>query len=799
MISLKYFLRIYLRNLFTHKRFALINIIGLSVGITVSLLILLYIRYETSFDSFNPNARQIYRIAAENIQEGTLGATTPIALSDVLRKDYPEIDRVVGLMRTWEGIKVGRERYDDVNGAIVEKDFFTLFNIPLIEGNPQSIFRDPFEAVITSDFAVKIFSNVNAIGRTFEYENQLFTVTGITRAIPSNSLFKLDFFLSDTYRYKSYPDLNQRWYEFGLFTFVTFKGGMIPEGFEQRLTGIEKLYYPDFMKNRYNYRVIPFKGSHLNDSLENDLSPSVSPLYLWLLFAIALGILTIACLNFINISISNSGKRNMETGIKKVHGASSGAIVRDVFFELSILVLISLAISILAVHLFLPYFNNLVQRDITVNLSDPVFWIGILGFGVITVLSSGLYPAIFFSRPAPVKVLLQKKNRITSNLTFQKSFVVLQFTLTIILAITLLVLFKQISFLRHHDTGFVKENLVTIPVQLLGNDGEERMKQSALFIESVENSQARYGFGKASLTEFVPGFGFRNLFKLYPDTESPDEGIEMLSCDVDENFLDVFGLSLKRGRFFSPDFPADRDAILINESAFKKLGWKSVDGKSIGLFSKENRKEVIGVVSDINVNSLQHPIRPMIYQFGRHHNYPGYLTMRIQASKKKESIDFFRTRWTELFPDIPFAFESIDEKFRTAYGEEERLTQIIAIFSVLAILLSLLGILALSALESESRTKEIGIRRVNGAGVRVILSMLNRSFLKLVALAFLIACPAGWYVSHRWLNHFAYKTDISWWIFATAGFLTLAVASLTVSLQSYRAASRNPVECLKYE
>lgn len=799
MKSLRYFLRIYFRNLFTHKRFAFINIIGLSVGITVSLLILLFVRYETSFDNFNPNAGHIYRIAAENIQEGTLGASTPIALSDVLRKDYPEIDRVIGLMRTWDDIKVGKVRFESENGVIVEKDFFALFNFPLIAGNQQSIFGDPFEAVVTSDFAKKIYGNVNAMGRTFEYENQLFTITGIIRPIPSNSLFKADFFLSDAYRYKSYPDLSQRWYEFGLFTFVTFKGGRIPDGFEQRLSSIEKLYYPDFMKNRYNYRVIPFKGSHLNDSLENDLSPSVSPLYLWLLSAISLGILAIACLNFINISISNSGKRNMETGIKKVHGATSRAIIGDVFFELAIIVLICLAISILAVHLLLPWFNKLVQRNIEVNLSDPVFWIGILGFGVISVLSSGLYPAIFFSRPAPLRVLLHKKNRIKSNLTFQKAFVVLQFMLTIVLAITLLVLFKQISFLRNHDTGFVRENLVTIPVRLLGNDGDERLKQSALFIESVENSGAGYGFGKTSLTEFVPGFGFRNLFKLFPDTESPGDGIEMLSCDVDENFLDVFGLSLKQGRFFSLNYPTDRDAILINESAFKKLGWKSVEGKSIGLFSQENRKEVIGVIGDINVNSLQHPIRPMIYQFGRHHNYPGYLTVRIQPGKKEETLQFFKSRWVKLFPDIPFAFESIDEKFKTAYGEEERLTKIIGIFSVLAIFLSLLGILALSALESENRTKEIGIRRVNGAGVRVILSMLNRSFLKLVALAFLIACPLGWYVSSRWLSHFAYRTEISWWIFAVAGFLTLAVASLTVSVQSYNAASRNPVECLKYE
>ncbi len=799
MNGVKFFLRINLRNLFTHKQFAFINIFGLSLGITVSLLILLYVRFETSFDNFNPDAGRIYRVTSENIQEGTLGALTPLALSDVLRKDYPEIDRVIGLMRTWDGIKYGKERFEEVKGAIVESDFFTLFHIPLIAGNSRSIFKDPFEAVVTIDFANKIFGHENAIGKTFAYENQIFTVTGLIKPIPSNSLFNFDFFLSDAYRYKSYPDLGQRWYEFGLFTFVTFKGGRIPDGFEKRLANIEKQYYPDFMKNRYNYRVIPFKGSHLNDSLENDLSPSVSSLYLWLLSAIALGILAIACLNFMNISISNSRRRNMETGLKKVHGATTGAIISDIFFELTLLVLISLAICFMAVHLLLPYFNTLVQRNIVVNLADPVFWVGILGFGILTVLCSGLYPALFFSRPATVKVLLQKKNTIKSNITFQKVFVVMQFTLTVILAITLLVFFKQILFLRHHTTGFDKENLVTIPVGLLADNGNERLKQSSLFIESIEKFESHYGFGKASITEFVPGFGFRNLFKLYPDADNTEESIEMLSCDVDENFLDVFGIQLNQGRFFSPVYSTDQDAILINESALHKLGWKSVEGKYIGLFSKENRKEVIGVVGDINVNSLQHPVRPMIYQFGRHHNYPGYLTVRIQPDKKKETMEFFKNQWAKLYPDIPFSFETIDEKFKTAYGDEERLTKIIGIFSLLAVMLSLLGILALSAIEAESRTKEIGIRRVNGAGVRSILSILNRSFLKLVAVAFLIACPVGWYVSNRWLIHFAYRTHISWWIYAVAGFIILAVAMITVTVQSYKSASRNPVECLKYE
>ncbi len=798
MTSLTYFLRIYLRNLFIYKKFAFINIIGLSVGLTVSLLILLYVRYETSFDSFNPNAQQIYRVVAKNNQDASVRASTPLALSDVLKKDYPEIDKVVGLMTTWDEIMVKKERFKDLKGAIVEKDFFELFHFPLISGNQGTIFQDPFEAVITGKLANKLYGSVDPIGKTFEYENQTFTVTGLVEPLPSNSLFNIDFFLSDGYRYKTFPDLSERWYHFGLYTFITFKG-TIPEGFEQKLSNIEKHYYPDFMKNRHHYLVTPFRGSHLNPALENDLKPAVAPSYLWILSAIAVGILIIACLNFMNISIAHAVKRNVDTGIKKVHGATASAVISEVFAEISIVVLISLVISFFGMHLLLPWFNGLIEKHIVVNFYDPVFWVGIAGFGIVTILISGLYPAIVFSRPSPVKVLLQRRGTVKNKMTFQKSFVVLQFSIAIILGISLLFLFKQIAFLQHHETGFNKKNLITMPVRSLGNDAEEQLKNTALFSQALEKYQAQFGYGKSSVTEFVPGFGFKNLFKIYPGEDAYPDGLELLSCDVDENFLDVFGLHMVEGRFFSANHATDYDAIIMNESAFKSLGWKSVDGKWIGLFSKENRKEVIGVINDINVTSLQNPIGPMIYQFGRHHNYPGFLTIRLHPDKVTASVEFMKAQWMKLFPDIPFTFEDIEEKYKAAYGEEAKLVRIIGIFSLLAMLLSLLGMLALSALECEQRTKEIGIRRVNGASVPIILAMLNTSFIKWVLLAFILACPFAWYFMQKWLANFAYKTELSWWVFAAAGAVAVAVSVLTVSVQSFRVATRNPVEALRYE
>ena len=799
MEKFKFFLKVSFRNLFTNKKFVWINILGLSIGVTVSLFILLYVRYETSFDSFNPNANRIYRIVEKNIQDGSVGVSTPLALSDVLKKDYPEINDVIGLMSTTNDLKAGEERFENIRGAVVEKDFFPLFNLPLISGNQATIFQDPFEAVVTVELAKKLYGNTDVLGKTFEFEDYTFTVTGLINNIPSNSIFDFDYFLSDSFRYRYFPDIHDRWYHFGLYTFVTFHGDKVPEGFEQKLTNIEKQYYPDFMKNRFNYLITGFKGSHLNPLLENDIVPGIHPVYLWILSAIALGILVIACLNFMNISIANAEKRDIETVIRKVSGATPGTLIGDFFAEISFLVIISLIISFFAVYLLLPLFNDLIGKHITINLSDPLLWTGTAGFGILTILISGLYPAIVLSRPSPIRILLHNREKDRNRLTFQKGFVVLQFTITIILGIAQLFILKQISFMRNHETGFNKENLITIPVRSLGNNGDERMKNTDIFVQTLGKYESQYGYGKASVTEFVPGFGFRNLFKIYPDEKRYPDGVELLSCDVDENFPDVFGLRIINGRFFSKEYSTDYNAIILNESAFRNLGWKSVDGKMAGLITKDNIKNVIGVVNDINIRSLQYPIRPMIYQFGRHHNYPGYVTIRLNPDKRSETIDFVRNKWMELFPDIPFGFESIDEKYDNAYGSESKLAKITGVFSILALFLSFSGIFALSTLAAEKRIKEIGIRKINGAKAYEVITMFNKDFFRWVGLAYAIGSPVAWFVMHRWLQNFAYRTGLSWWIFAVTGVIVSGLALLTVSCQTWRAAIKNPVEALRYE
>jgi putative ABC transport system permease protein len=769
------------------------------VGLTISLLIFLYVRYESSFDNFNPNAANIYRVVARNSQNGSIGVPTPFPLSVVLKKDYPEIDKVCGLLRTWDEIKAEQQKFENLTGAIVEKDFFEVFSFPLQSGNPATIFKDPFEAVVTEKFAHLLFGNINPMGQTFEYEKTVFTITGVINTIPSNSIFNFDYFLSDKYRFNYYPDLMDRWYNSGLITFITFRGNRVPDGFEQKLLNIEKQYYPDFLKNTHKLILADFKGSHLNPALTKDIVPGVDPVYLWILSAIAIAILLIACLNFLNISIANAGRRKMETGIKKVYGASSRTLIGDFFAEISFLVIISLIISFFAVNILLPYFNNLIEKNIAIDYSDSIFLAGAFGFAALTIFISGLYPSIVLSRAPSVKVMLQRKMESHNKLTFQKGFVVLQFVISIGLGIIQFFIFKQISFMQNHEAGFNKENLIALSARALGNNANERLKNSAILVQELEKYQAQYGYGKAAVTEFVPGFGFRNQFKVFPGGNAYPEGMEVISCDIDENFTDVFGVKMVQGRFFSKQYSTDVDAIIINESAYKKFGWTSIEGKTMGLFNEGNQKVVVGVINDINIKSLQNTIDPMIYQFGRHHNFPGYINVRLNPEKAAESIEFFKKTWMRLFPDIPFAYEAVDEKFKTAYGEEEKFARITGVFSILAMLLSLLGIFALSTLESDLRVKEIGIRRVNGARFLEVMFLLNKDIVKWVVVAFVISVPIAWIAVHRWIDNFAYKTSLSWWVFALVGFLAVVVAIITVSWQSWKAATRNPVDSLRSE
>lgn len=799
MTSISYFIKLSFRNLFKRKSFSIINIAGLTIGITASIFILLYVRYETSFDNHNPQAGNIYRIVEKQKQDGVIYAAAPQPLSVTLNRDFPEVEHAVGISNLTSDILVAEARYPQVSLAMTEKEFFTMFNFPLIMGDSDRVFRDANGAVITQSFAESVFGNADPLGKTMEIHGNSFEIRGICKNMPSNSLFPFDVMVSDLFRYKMLPNWDDRWWNGGLFTFVTFVNQQVPANFEDMLLNMQQKYYPDYLLNRHEHLVMPFKNSHLNPVILGDLKPAVSLLYMWILGSIAIAILIIACINFINISIAMATKRHVETGIKKVIGANTRFLIRSFLFEMGMLVFIGLVLSMLLIKTLFPYFNQLIDKDITLSFTDPMLWSGLILFGLLAIILSGLYPALYLSRPSPMQVFRTKGLNSRGNSTFQKSVVVLQFVITIALGTGLMFMFKQVNYMQNHELGFDKENLLILSARATGQNKAEQLKNTDLFIEKVKPYQARYQFSKASVTEFVPGFGYWNNFKVYPEGNFHDIGLELTSAAVDENFADVFKREMTMGRFFSGEIASDDNTLIINEAAFKKFGWKDIENKYIGFHDKNNRVPVIGVINDIHISSLQHPIEPMIYRFGAKNNYPGFITFRVNPEQKPETINFFKSQWNQLFPEIPFESKWITDQFEAAYGEEKKLMSIMGIFAGLALFLSLLGIVALSVLFSERRIKEIGIRKVNGAKVREILVMLNGNFAQWIIIAFVVACPITWFAIRKWLENFAYKTPMHIWIFFLSGSIAMAIALLAVSWQSYRAANRNPVDALRYE
>lgn len=799
MNTITYFIKLSFRNLFKRKSFSIINITGLTIGITASLFILLYVRYEISFDNHNPNAENIYRIVEKQKQDGIIYAAAPQPLSVKLNSDFPEIEHAVGISNLTSDVLAGEQRYSAVPIAMTEKEFFTMFNFPLVMGNMENVFEDANSVVITRDFSESIFGNENPLGKTLKFHGHTFEITGIINPMPSNSLFNFKVIVSDKFRYISLPNWDERWWNGGLYTFVTFVNQKPVPNFESKLLDMQEEKYPDYLLNRHEHLVIPFKNSHLNADLLGDLKPAVSPLYMWILGGIALAILIIACINFINISIAAATRRHVETGIKKVIGANTRFLVQSFFVEMGLLVVIGLFLSILLIKALFPHFSQLIDKQISFSLSDPVLWTGLILFGLLAILISGLYPALYLSKPSPIQVFRTKGLSRHGNSRFQKSFVVLQFVVTIALGTGLMFMFKQVNYMKNHDLGFDKENLLILSARATGQNKEQQLKNTDLFIDKLESYQAQYGYSKASVTEFVPGFGYWNNFKIYPQGNLHDVGTELKSAAVDENFVDVFKQKMVMGRFFSSQIAADDNALIINEAALKKFGWDDIENKYIGFHDKNNKVPVIGVINDIHINSLQHPIEPMIYRFGAKNNYPGFITFRLNPDRQAETIQFFKSQWEELFPEVPFESKFIADQFNAAYGKEEKLMRIIGIFAGMALFLSLLGIVALSVMFSERKIKEIGIRKVNGARVKEILVMLNSSFIRWITIAFAFACPVTWIVINKWLENFAYKTPMHWWMFILSGALSMIVALITVSWQSWRAACKNPVEALRYE
>jgi putative ABC transport system permease protein len=792
-----------IRYLARQKHISLMNLLGLSIGMTVAILIFYFVSFEVSYDNFHKDGELIYRIISVNKATGGTDyrATTPLPLPAVVRSDIKNTVLTTGLslfLSDDEAVQTGRQTFFNLTGYTADSCFLKMFNFPLMSGNPNTVFDNPGAVVLTSSTAKKLFGDESPQGKELVIGDYNFTVSGILKDLPGNSIFKFDLLVSHLILKKMHPGLENMWWGGGAMTFVKTYPDQNIASIKSALGSIPEKYFPDYLKGRESYDVQLLKKIHLDNRVSGDAIPPVSLNYLYILMTIAIAVLFIACANFVNLSTSQSEKRARETGLRKLAGGGRFQITCLFIGEAVALSLVAVVIAVFLADLFLPWFNELSQRNLTINFAEGKIILTILVFGILTGVLSGIYPALLFSRYQPIQIL---RSRITfdgSKTGIRKGFIIAQFLITIILIISQLFITRQISFMKNHDLGFNEEDLVSVPLYV--KDENNRLAFAKLFAGSLEKEATTWDIKGVSLTENVPGRNFPNRFAAIPEGSSPEDSRELVVTSIDEHFPDVFQVPVISGRILTDTIASDRFGnVLINETAARKLGWDNPVGKKLRFRHEEESVTVIGVIKDINIRSLQTEIEPVVYRYTGANWLAGYITLRIDQSYYPQTIKFIKETWEELAPGVPFQYFFIKDKYIERYRDEERLANIVGTFTIIAVFLSCLGLFALIAWLSIQRTKEIGIRKINGARITEVMYMLSSDYIKLVAISFVIACPLAWTIMHNWLQNFAYKTSLIWWIFALSGIIALGIAVLTVGLQTWLAASKNPVDALRYE
>jgi ABC-type antimicrobial peptide transport system permease subunit len=782
------------RNIVRSKAFSAINISGLALGITCSLLIMLWVQDERSIDGFHANGSRLYQVYERQYYDGKVdaGYSTQGLLADELKRTIPEIQYASGLeyaaapgtLSTFEA----QTKINKMSGFFAGADFFSMFSFPLLEGKPQSALNAPEGIAISRKMAELFFgSPEKAIGQTIRYENKdELQVTAVFENIPSHSSIQFDFLRS----WKAFVKENawvNNWGNTSPSTYVQLSAGADPLKIKSRIK--------DFV---YNYRqkekgfvveldLQSYPEKYLHSSFKNGKIDGGRIEYLRLFTLVAAFILLIACINFMNLATARSAKRSKEVGVRKVIGASKYALIGQFTGEAVLLTCISVLIAVIVVALLLPAFNTLTGKQLYLPVTRPSFWLFLAGLLLVTGLVAGSYPAFFLSSLKPVKVLKGSLRFSWSATFFRKTLVVFQFALSVVFIVGMIVIYKQMNYVQSINLGYDRENLVYIPIE------GDLVKNYAQFKEEAGKLP---GILSVSKMRNSPTVIEHHTGSIGWPGKDPNLTVSFADGVVGYDFVKTMKLELKDGRDFSRDFGTDSASFLLNETAAAKMGYKNPVGQTVTWGNRPGK--VIGVLKDFHFNSIHQSIEPLILRLDENWAW-GTILVRTGAGKTRETIAGLEKISKSLNPKFPFTYRFSDLEYMKLYKSEQVVSKLSNYFAFLAVFISCLGLLGLAMFTAEQRTKEIGVRKVLGASVPNIITLLSSYFIKLVLVAILIASPIAWYAMNRWLQGFAYKIDISWWIFAFAGLLTIGVALLTVGYQSIKAAVANPVESLRTE
>ena len=812
---LKSYLKVAWRNLVRNRVFSLINVAGLAVGLGCFLLIALYVMDELSFDRHYDKAGNIYRInldARWGGQELRLAETSDM-MGPLLKKDYPQIreyTRVYAHSGDSRLIRKGNEYVTETHAAFVDSTFFRVFAFPALAGDTRTALNEPHTVVMTASTAVRYFGSASdAAGKMIDVQeggrDVPYKVNAVIADIPGNTHFHFDLLFS-------MKSLDYRWGQVGnvnFHTYLALQPGTDQKAFEKVFPEyITKYFIPalkeaqiyslaDFEKsgNRLRFSLVPVTRIHLYSDRQGgeELSPPGSAQYVAIFSAVALFILLIACVNFMNLTTARSAGRAREVGVRKVLGTERRELVIQFLTESTLLVSFSLFIAIGMVYLALPLFNSLSGKTMTLaSLFSPVILPLLVALPFAVGLLAGGYPAFFLSGFKPIEVLKGRLKAGTKSGAVRSALVVFQFTTSIVLIIGTMVVFRQLHYIQTRDLGFNKEQVLIV-------DGADALDDNAAVFkkEVIQLSGVKGG----TLSSYLPvSKSSRNTYNIFKDpVQTASNSFNIETWAIDEEYLPTIGIKLLKGRNFSPHFRTDSSGVIINETAARILGYADPIGKNLYTFddaAKPRAFPIIGVVKNFNFETLHHEVRPLMFLWQKS---TGLACFKVNTAAVAALIGEIRNKWTSLAPGVPFSFRFLDDSFNEMYQSEQQVGKIAIVFSVLAILISCLGMFGLATFVAEQRTKEIGIRKVLGASVQGIVGLLSADFIKLVAMSFVIAAPLGWWIMHQWLRDFVYRVSFSWWIFAASGIAALLIALITVSAQAIRAARANPVRSLKAE
>ncbi len=787
---LQHYFKIMFRNLWKSKMYSTINIAGLALGLTCCMLIVMYNNDEVSFDKFHKSINQLHRVVAvmnDGKETRNLGITNS-PVGPAFKEEVPGIKAFVRVQGDYNIIKKGNEVFGQ-STTKVDTNFFSVFSFPLIAGNAATVFKDPNAVVITDEMALKYFGTTDAVGKTLQvkyrdaFEQKL--VTGIAKKAPQNSSINFDVLLPFT-------DKSNEWFGFYLSTYLLLDENANTASVAARFDNVFLERAKDELKEikeKFNFKgsvhfgLQPFSDVHLDTVYGPEgVNKSSKPVYSYVLSGIAIFILLIACINFINLQLASSIQRSKEIGVRKVMGGERSQLIKQFLGESFLLSFFSFVIAVGLVLLVLPVFNELANKQLSFAMLLSARLMGAyIALFLITGLVAGFYPALVLSGFNPLQTIYNRQ-KFTSKNYLTKGLVVFQFSLATFLIITTVMVYRQFNFLTHTNPGYNDENIVML-------DAGRGVAQKDFDLLKSQLSANPY-------IKMVAGSdGHGNI------TSGKIDGKEMEFAykRMDENYLAALQIPLVKGRNLLAGFPGDStQSVVVNESFVKTAGWDNPLGKQVDFFWDNRKVTVVGVVKDYHFESLQKKIMPQLFVAD-----PGYrvgqVIVKIDPANVATALNFIAATFKKVFPFQPYSYKFMDEQNRLNYQEEAKWKQIISFAAFLSIFISCIGLFGLSILSTEKRTKEIGIRKVLGASVQSVVTLLSSNFLQLVLIAFVISIPFAWYANSKWLQNFPYRVNLSWQAFLISGFCMLLLAIATISFQSIRAALMNPVKSIKSE